>query len=88
MQNPPYIAIIHPDPAVLRRLPSTRKQVGTPPRSRLLYLSEDSDGYPIFHLDSYSPSKLLVKQLFPLLLASGPNSPGHTEDNTESPNVG
>lgn len=69
-KNPPYVAIIHPDPAVLRRLPSTRKLVGTPPRSRLPYSSEDSDEYPIFHLDSYSPSGLSVRQLFPHLLAS------------------
>jgi hypothetical protein len=69
-QNPPYIAIIHPDPAVLRRLPVTRMQVGTPPRSRLPSLSKDSGGYPVFHLDSYSPSKLSARQLFPLLLSS------------------
>src|SRR5436190_13659622 len=61
--------MIYSDLVVLYHLPSTRKQVGTPLCSRLS-LSEDSDRYPVFHLGSYSPAKLSVRQLFPLLLTS------------------
>lgn len=50
-----YFILIYPDLAVLQRLSVTRMQVGTPPRSRLPSSRQDSGGYQVFHLDSYSP---------------------------------
>lgn len=56
------MAMAPPSLAALRRLLVARMPAGTPPRCLLPSLSVDSGGYLVFHLDSCSPLKLLVRR--------------------------